>query len=522
MSQTEHILARLPGDVLGSLRRTDASWRQVRSGELRWGEVVLHDSERLGSVDWDVLICGGTLGIFIGAALVRRGWRVALIERGVLRGREQEWNVSRSDLDIFVDLGLLRVEELERAMSTRIERARVGFPGSKDLWVQGVLDIGVDPVFLIETLKQNFLAGGGQLFERTGFERATVHPDGVRVHTALSRFTVRLLIDGMGHTSPITYQARRGRKPDGVCLVVGSCAAGYPASNRADLIVSLSPIARQCQYFWEAFPAREGRTTYLFTYLDAHPKRFGLEELFEDYLQLLPGYQNVDLDQLQWRRALFGWFPSYRSGGIGSFIDRVLAVGDSSGSQSPLSFGGFGAMVRHLGRLDDAIDEALRLDLLDCAALDGLQPYQPNLAVTWLFQKAMSVGIAEQTDPQRINRLLAVVFSRMQGLGDDVLRPFLQDVVQWRALSQTLFAVARADPVLVAGIVAQVGPVALIEWTAHYLSLAAYTTLDLLAEKLAHRSSALPPRAQYRLHRLIDAWKYGSGGDLKRHEAGLG
>ena len=39
----------------------------------------------------------------------------------------------------------------------------------------------------------------------------------------------------------------------------------------------------------------------------------------------------------------------------------VLPVGDASGIQSPLSFGGLGAMCRHLERLTDALSEALEV-----------------------------------------------------------------------------------------------------------------------------------------------------------------
>lgn len=41
--------------------------------------------------------------------------------------------------------------------------------------------------------------------------------------------------------------------------------------------------------------------------------------------------------------------------------DRVLQIGDASGIQSPLSFGGFGAMTRHLARLRQAVLEALEV-----------------------------------------------------------------------------------------------------------------------------------------------------------------
>ena len=44
---------------------------------------------------------------------------------------------------------------------------------------------------------------------------------------------------------------------------------------------------------------------------------------------------------------------------------RVLQVGDASGIQSPLSFGGFGALTRHLSRLTAAVKEALEADMVD-------------------------------------------------------------------------------------------------------------------------------------------------------------
>jgi hypothetical protein len=41
--------------------------------------------------------------------------------------------------------------------------------------------------------------------------------------------------------------------------------------------------------------------------------------------------------------------------------DWLLQVGDASGIQSPLSFGGFGALTRHLGRLTSAITDAAQV-----------------------------------------------------------------------------------------------------------------------------------------------------------------
>jgi len=517
VSLTEQILSQLPGDPLTGLRQADQLWRSLRENTLPVPQVVHESSLEMDVLAWDVVICGGTLGILVGAALAQQGWRVTLIERGALRGRAQEWNISRRELQTFVALGLLTEAELERAIATEYNPARISFLGGTDVWVKDVLNVGVDPVFLLETLKQKFLAAGGNLVEHTPFQSVTVHPNGVVIQAGEQIFTARLAIDAMGHFSPITRQARQGRKPDAVCLVVGSCAEGFPANQTGDLIVTFTPIQNQCQYFWEAFPARDGRTTYLFTYLDAHPDRISLETLFEEYLRLLPTYQGVTLAQLQFKRALFGFFPCYRQSPLKLNCDRILPVGDSSGSQSPLSFGGFGAMVRHLQRLTTGIQEALQADVLDHRALAALQPYQPNLSVTWLFQQAMSVGINQKIAPNQINELLAGIFQDMAQLGDPVLKPFLQDVVQFPALFQTLTKTSIQHPQLVLKVLPQVGIASLAEWLLHYANLARYAALYPLAKRFSAPIQSFPPQMQYYFRRWLDALAYGSGQDYE-HE----
>ena len=68
-------------------------------------------------------------------------------------------------------------------------------------------------------------------------------------------------------------------------------------------------------------------------------------------------------------------------------------VGDASACQSPISFGGFGSMLRHLPRLTDGISETLAIDRLDRSALALLQPYQPSLSASWLFQRFTLVSL---------------------------------------------------------------------------------------------------------------------------------
>ncbi|MEH2088112.1 FAD-binding oxidoreductase [Nostoc sp.] len=510
MSLTEEILSQLPGDVLGGLRQSDRILTSGRENTAPIPTLVKESQQPLGDTDFDVIICGGTLGILIGCALAVKGLRVALLERGILRGREQEWNISRKELDVFVELNLLTEEELESAIATQYNPARVSFAGGTEVWVEDVLNIGVDPVYLLATLKTRFLAAEGKLLENTPFSEAVVHPDGVIVN---NQFKTRLLIDAMGHFSPITQQARQGKKPDALCLVVGSCAQGFPENNSGDLLLSFTSLQNQCQYFWEAFPARDGRTTYLFTYMDAEPQRLSLEALFEEYLRLLPEYQGVELSNLKFQRALFGFFPTYRQSPLKTPWNRILPAGDSSGNQSPLSFGGFGAMVRHLKRLTYGISEALETEQLSAKALTLLQPYQPSLTVTWLFQRAMSVGVNQKIAPNQINQLLSAVFQEMQQLGTPVLKPFLQDIVQFSALTQTLLKTGLYHPGIVAKIIPQVGLASLLDWMLHYSNLGVYTALFSLSPMLETWIKNQPKEQQYYWHRLIDAWKYGSGGD---------
>ncbi|MBD2387177.1 FAD-dependent oxidoreductase [Cylindrospermum sp. FACHB-282] len=510
MSLTEEILSQLPGDVMLSLRQSDRILASLRADNAPIATVIQENTQPLGPVDWDVIVCGGTLGILIASALAVRGVRVALIERLILRGRAQEWNISRQELEVFRELNLLTEQELESAIATQYNPARVSFQGGTQVWVEDVLNIGIDPVYLLATLKTKFLQAGGKLFENTPFTEAVVHPDGVMLN---NQFTARLLIDAMGHLSPISKQARLGKKPDALCLVVGSCAQGFPENPTGDLLLSFTSLQNQCQYFWEAFPARDGRTTYLFTYMDAHPQRLTLEALFEEYLRLLPEYQGVELSQLQFQRGLFGFFPTYRQSPLKTPWNRILPVGDSSGSQSPLSFGGFGAMVRHLQRLTLGIEEALQTEQLSAKALAMLQPYQPSLSVTWLFQKAMSVGVNQNIAPNQINQLLSAVFQEMQQLGTPVLKPFLQDIVQFSALTQTLLKTGLSHPALVAKIIPQVGLANLLDWLVHYVNLSIYTALFSLSPMLETSVRNLPREQQYYWHRLVDAWKYGSGAD---------
>ncbi|KAJ6723731.1 LYCOPENE BETA/EPSILON CYCLASE PROTEIN [Salix koriyanagi] len=473
---------------------------------------------------FDVVVCGGTLGIFIATALSAKGLQVGIVERNILKGREQEWNISRKELLELVDVGILEENDIEQTIAMNFNPNRCGFEDKGEIWVKDILNLGVSPVKLVEIMKKRFISLGGVIFEGCSVSSISIYEDASVLKLSEGNIlSSRLVIDAMGNFSPVVKQIRRGRKPDGVCLVVGSCARGFKDNSTSDIIYSSSSVKKvgdsEAQYFWEAFPAGSGpldRTTYMFTYVSPQPGSPKLEELLEDFWDLMPEYQGVSLDNLEILRVIYGIFPTYRDSPLPAAFDRILQFGDASGIQSPVSFGGFGSLTRHLGRLSAGVYEAINGDFLDASSLSLLNPYMPNLSASWLFQRAMSAKKNSNVPPEFINELLHVNFQSMQKLGDPVLRPFLQDVIQFGALSKTLGLVMLTKPQIIPSIFKQVGIPVLLDWSSHFFMLGYYTFLSTYADPVIRSLlTAFPSKMKYEWKRYLEAWKYGSGLDYK-------
>ncbi|GMG98700.1 hypothetical protein Nepgr_000540 [Nepenthes gracilis] len=513
-----------------ALKRLDKLWSNICSATTEPQKVVssvsgsfFHSEKADNAVEkFDVLVCGGTLGIFIAAALCAKGLQIGIVERNILKGREQEWNISRKELLELVKVGILLEEDIEQATAIKFNPNRCGFAGKGEIWVEDILNIGISPVKLIETVKRRFNSLGGVIFEGQSFSSICIYEDAAVLQLSEGKIlSSRLIIDAMGNFSPVVKQVRRGRKPDGACLVVGSCARGINNNNTGDVIYSTSSVKKigpsEVQLFWEAFPTGSGptdRTTYMFTYVDPQPGCPKLEDLLEYYWDLMPSYQGVSLDDLQILRVIFGIFPTYRDSPLPAAFNRILQFGDASGIQSPVSFGGFGSLTRHLQRLSTGIYEAVRGNFLNSHDLSLLNPYMPNLSASWLFQRAMSAK--PNVSPGFINELLHVNFQSMEKLGDPVLRPFLQDVIQFGPLVKTLGLVMITRPQLIPSIFKQVGLPVLFDWSGHFLMLGHYTLLSTFADPLIrpfiHR---FPPEMRYRWNRYLEAWKFGAGLDYE-------
>jgi len=518
------------------------SWEKLRS--------------QSGNVDHDVIVCGGTLGIFVARALQLKGHNVCVIERGQLRGREQEWNISMDELLELVDLEVLTIDDIDEAVTTEFPTCRSGFKNREadttgsyfengigyECETADVLNLGVAPGILIENVKRRFIDAGGAIRESTAIQAIAISDmlgAVVDLGEGNESITARLVVDCMGNASPISQQQRYGRKPDGVCCVVGSCAGGYDKTTnlKGDIIYTNSEIQNKgeegmLQYFWEAFPVGIGRkgkqpgtsdikTTYMFTYLDADKERPDLLTMMEDYWDLLPIYQPSIKDpekDLDIERVLFAYFPTYRDSPLKPEWSRIISVGDASGIQSPLSFGGFGALTRHLGRISGAISEALENDCLHKDDLSLINAYLPNLSAAWMFQKAMSVRIGQEVDTKFVNRLLATNFQQLDEMGVNTIKPFLQDVVRFDGLLGSLARSFVADPLFMPQIVGHVGIPTLLEWLGHVGMIGLYTVADTVVSPVLSgvvETFERDPRKRFRLRRQMEAWKFGSGGDYK-------
>ena len=186
-----------------------------------------------------------------------------------------------------------------------------------------------------------------------------------------------------------------------------------------------------------------------------------------------------------------------------------------SNNKSPLSFGGFGALTRHLDRISGAVSEALNKDILHKDDLGKINAYTPNLSAAWMFQKAMSVKVGQKVNPKFVNRLLATNFEVMDKMGQRTIKPFLQDVVRFDGLVASLAGSFVADPLFMPEIVAHVGIPVLADWLGHVGMMGLYTVLDVaVAPSLESWINELEdPREKFGWKRQLEAWKFGSGRD---------
>ncbi|GAP95961.1 NAD(P)/FAD-dependent oxidoreductase [Leptolyngbya sp. NIES-2104] len=443
---------------------------------------------------FDLIYVGGALGIVHAAVMAKLGYRVLLIERMPFGRMNREWNISRSEFQSLIDLGLFTIAEFDRVIANEyVDGFHKFFDANnppqakaKILHTPTVLNIAIDAERFLKLCGEKLREAGGEVWDETEFQRADISPNQVTINATHlptqqeRRITGRLLVDAMGTASPIAWQLNGGRAFDSVCPTVGAVISegfdqGVWDSHYGDVLNSHGDISRGRQLIWELFPAEEKELTfYLFHYHQVHPENPGsLLEMYEDFFTILPEYRRCDMEKLVWKKATFGYIPGHFSTNSRDrtiAFDRLIAIGDAASLQSPLVFTGFGSLVRNLSRLTHLLDVALKHDLLSKRSLNAIRAYQSNVSVTWMFSKGMMVPTGKSLPPQQVNSMLNTFFDVLADQPPEVADAFIKDRVTWTRFNAMAIVAALKNPSLLLWIWQMAGPRDLLRWTGNYLN----------------------------------------------------
>lgn len=446
------------------------------------------------SSTYDLIYVGGALGVIHAAVMARLGYRVLLLERLPFGRMNREWNISRSEFQSLIDLGLFSPAEFESAIAAEykdgfhkfFDANNPPFAKAPILHTPKVLNVALDAEHLLRICGEKLKAAGGEIWDETEFVRANVELKQVVVLTKhlptgkQRQATGRLLVDAMGTASPIAWQISGGSAFDSVCPTVGAVIAGgfEPGvwdSQYGDVLNSHGDISRGRQLIWELFPgAGEELTIYLFHYHQVNPLNPGsLLAMYEDFFTILPEYRRCDMERLVWKKATFGYIPGRFSAGSRDrqvAFDRLISIGDAASLQSPLVFTGFGSLIRNLSRLTHLLDTALKHDLLSARQLNQIRAYQSNVSVTWLFSKAMMVPTGRFIQPQRINSILNTFFEILAAQDEAVAETFIKDRTDWLTFNWLALQAAWKNPALLFWILEFVTAKEILRWLLSYLT----------------------------------------------------
>ncbi|NTU68106.1 MAG: hypothetical protein HGB02_04410 [Chlorobiaceae bacterium] len=456
------------GEQLRSILAIDRYWEQL---SLPVPEVV-YDGGKMPagaavSGDFDIVYAGGTLGLLHAVVMaVRYGWRVLVIDRNEPARSTRDWNISRGELLRLAETGVFTEAELDSLIVRRYRTGWVEFhvpeERRKRLYIDEVLDCAVDADRLLGLAMAKLVASpGSRVMGRTSFRACYRFDDHVLVAAegqdgGLSMFRARMLCDAMGIVSPVAMQLNGGRPQTHVCPTVGTIASGFEDADYdvGEILASTEPAELSgCggrQLIWEGFPAKgEEYITYLFFYdrVDS-PNDKSLLNLFETYFRKLPDYKRPGAG-FRVHRPVYGIIPAWFHDGAGCTRavsdERILLLGDAASLGSPLTFCGFGSMVRNLGRLTAGLDRALRADTLGREPLAGISAFEPNVAVMANLMKYMCFD-ARTDAPDFVNELMNEVMIALDGLPMHYRQAMFRDEMKIEELATVMLKVALRYP----------------------------------------------------------------------------
>ena len=158
----------------------------------------------------------------------------------------------------------------------------------------------------------------------------------------------------------------------------------------------------------------------------------------------------------------------------------------------------------------------IQADALDKGSLKRINAYNPGLSSAWMLQKAMSVRPGgEDVQPDLINRMLSANFQAMADSGDDVMRPFLQDVMKFGPFARTVTGQMVKDPLFIPALLRHVGVLAMLDWFKNFVAMGVYELLFVIARPLRRSADQgkWNPKQRFKVKRWIEALEFGSGRD---------
>ena len=422
-------------------------------------------------VDADVVVAGGGLSLLVAAELARLGVSVLVIERARAGAAHREWNASDDELRPLVDAGIVSASELEELIVGRYRDGICAFHGGTPRRVRGVLDRAVDAGPLLARVRRvaesrgvRFIdgaevdaIGAGERRVRVGYRRS-----GAGLAGEDGEVVARVLVDARGASSPYA-------SADLVCPTVGGVLRGLRQGDAphevdpavGDILVTTENVDPQSglQHVWEGFPGRPGDVTvYLFYYARASvAPPDALATLYARFFETLHHYKEGDAALV---RPTFGYIPGWSrlSPAPRAPWPRVVLVGDAASRHSPLTFCGFGSMLRAfqpVARELAAAIEQERAPARDLVPEDSVHMWTGALA------KLMASGALEGP---KLNALLDAAFGVLEEMGNDEFAALLQDRMSGQGFTEFLRRTGARHPIVYREVLRGLGPMSAARW----------------------------------------------------------
>jgi lycopene cyclase CruA len=420
-------------------------------------------------IDADVVVAGGGLSLLVAAELARLGLSVIVIERSRAGVAHREWNASDAELRPLVDAGIVSASELEQLVVGRYRDGVCAFHGGTPRRVKGVLDRAVDAGPLLARVREVAVSRGVKLIDGAAVDGIGVGESSVRVGyrglglaSETGEVVARVMVDARGASSPYA-------SADLVCPTVGGVIRGLRHGDAphevdptvGDILVTTEDVDPRSglQHVWEGFPGHPGEVTvYLFYYARTSTAPAGaLASLYARFFETLADYKEGDPQLV---RPTFGYIPGWSrlSPAPRAPWPRVVLVGDAAARHSPLTFCGFGSMLRAFQpaarEIAMAIDEG-RAPARDVVPEDAVHMWTGALATV------MASGALAGP---KLNGLLDAAFGVLEEMGNDDFAALLQDRMGGQRFTEFLRRTGARHPVVYRDVLRALGPMSAARW----------------------------------------------------------